>query len=1082
MSERRRSGDGKVLFGESPRAAPVSPGFGRAGALTGLLLIAAILGGFVWAAVSARVPPAEHPRLFGGSLVLEDQRPLTVIDLATGQVTIRLQGVYTDVGATGYGDVEAVTLRDGTLLLDRRTGTFNLLAKDDYLVDTAGPGVGLGSLAGSAGAFADGDSAYIVRYAPHSTVSLVDTSTVREGALLESQSARSAVRTERAVTPRGFTQLTGPIADSPGSAAVDGATGNLWVLVGSGDGCDIVQVHPLASAAQGLVAQTRASFPGSCARGAITTSRGEIGVARPGTLRLFDSRGPRGGHTLKLAGTAAATRFIPVTGGSSAIRFLARTPRGWYLVAVATPSGRQFRRSLGLLPLGAAPAAPVTSAGSIFTLDQAAQGQPTLWRINASTGSMSPVAGQPTYPARGPTEKARFDGAQVLAVGPRVVFNNPGSLLAVVVFTDGSRPPLVVDKSEAVTVSATGPADLGISAAPQPPGSQQTVPAPSKAVPAVQPVSQQVTCATTTQKPYAPQINSVTASSGSALVSWSYQLLDQTDCEPDSWSVKVTALSSPHQPDNPIQVVNGQSQLMFNGLRPATTYEVTVTAYINHQSTTSSPVTFTTAARGPDAPSSVTTTSDGKGDWVVSWTPCTAADCYVPADTWNLTGTACGTYYVGQPPTVQVPGTQTSVTIDADTLGLLGDSLSFSVQGSLASGLTGNPTSDGSCTQAWRPPDPSVITLDRSAAQAGQTVTVTLQVAEAVPPVEAFGSRSTEFVYSVAGTTVGPTSATTATVQGVAPGVPYTPSVVIYPTGHPDASIKVSGAPLTPTLRWPTDMSVTVQPSVDQSNPNQGTLALTFSNVPPGSMQARGTYTCGSTQGPAFSGPLSSGALQVTMDLIDFGGRCTVSAVISDTDPAPYGGTSSAPITAGFTIGTQPQYSFSSQVDPSCQNTLCAPEKIDVSYTGSEPATSGGDWVVKTQSSRSGSQTGGDPCASQDQLAGTDPFVQQPTQIVILPDLCLDPRKVDVSVQFTYLGTVSTVDAGTPSGSPGPPPTTTTTTTTTTPNTTAGATAAIRGANMRAGTGLSAMIVPVLLPIAGLARRSLNKKKTRTAG
>lgn len=1080
MSERRRSGDGRVLFGEPPRAAPETPGFGRAGALTGLLLVAAMLGGFTWAAVSASVPPAEHPRLFGGSLVLEDQRPLTVIDLATGQVTIRLQGVYTDVGATGYGEVEAVALRNGTLLLDRQTGTFNLLAKDDFLVDTAGPGVGLGSLAGSAGAFADGDRAYIVRYASHSTVSLVDTSTVREGALLESHSARAAGRTQQAVTPRGFTQLTGPIGDLPGSAAVDGDTGDLWVLVGSGNGCDIVQIHPLASAAQGLVASTRASFPGSCARAAITTGSGVVGVARPGTLRLFDSRGSGGGgHAVKLAGTAAASRFIPVTGGSSGIRFLARAPAGWYLVTVATPSGRQIRRPLGLLPVGAAPAAPVMSAGSIYTLDQAAQGQPTLWQINASTGSMSPVPGQPTYPARGPTEKARFDGAQVLAVGPRVVFNNPGSLLAVVVFTDGSRAPLVVDKSEAVTVSATGPADLGVSAVPQPPGSQQSVRVPSKAVPAVQPVSQQVTCATTTQKPYAPQINSVTASSGSALVSWSYQLLDQTDCEPDSWSVKVTALSSPHQPDNPVQVVNGQSQLTFNGLRPATTYEVTVTAYINNQSTTSSPVTFTTAARGPDAPSSVTTTSDGKGDWVVSWTPCTAADCYVPADTWNVTGTACGPYYVGQPPTVQVPGTQTSATIDADTLGLLGDSLSFSVQGALASGLTGNPTSDSSCTQAWRPPDPSVISLERSAAQTGQTVTVTLQVAESVSPVEAFGSRSTEFVYTVAGTTVGPTSATTATVQGVAPGVPYTPSVVIYPTGHPDATATVTGAPLTPTLRWPPDMSVTVQPSVDQSNPNQGTLALTFSNVPTGSMQARGTYTCGSTQGPTFSGPLTSGVLQVTMDLIDFGGRCTVSAVVSDTDPAPYGGTSSAPMTAGFTIGTQPQYSFSSQVDPSCQNSLCTPEKIDISYSGSEPATSGGDWVIKTQSSRSGSQAGSDPCASQDQLSGTDPFVQQPTQIVTLPDLCLDPRKVDVTVLFTYLGTVTTVDAGTPSGSPAPPPTTTTTTTT---STTAGAATPALGANVRTGTGLSAMIVPVLLPLAGLARRIFNRKKTRAAG
>ena len=71
---------------------------------------------------------------------------------------------------------------------------------------------------------------------------------------------------------------------------------------------------------------------------------------------------------------------------------------------------------------------------------------------------MIPVAGQPTYPAASAAEKASFQGAQVVVAGPRVVFNNPGSLLAVVVFTDGSHAPVIVDKRSAVVVSATGPA------------------------------------------------------------------------------------------------------------------------------------------------------------------------------------------------------------------------------------------------------------------------------------------------------------------------------------------------------------------------------------------------------------------------------------------------------------------------------------------------------------------------------------------------------------------------------------------------------------------------------------------------
>ena len=191
----------------------------------------------------------------------------------------------------------------------------------------------------------------------------------------------------------------------------------------------------------------------------------------------------------------------------------------------------------------------------------------------------------------------------------------------------------------------------------------------------------------------------------------------------------MTALSGSHQPAQPVQVVNGQTQLQFTGLRPATTYQVVVTAYINLQSTASTPVTFTTAARGPDPPTSVQTRADGHGDWVVSWTPCTAADCYVPADSWNVIGAACGSAFVGQPPVVEVPAGQTSVTISAATLGLLGDSLTFTVQGVLASGLTGNPTSDHGCTQAWRPAEPGRHHPERSGRPDPGTRTIT-----ATPP------------------------------------------------------------------------------------------------------------------------------------------------------------------------------------------------------------------------------------------------------------------------------------------------------------------------------------------------------------
>src|SRR5262249_7070186 len=156
-----------------------------------------------------------HPRIFGGSLVLEDQRQLTVIDVATGAVVDGLQSVHTEVGAAAEGDVQALPLSAGagTMLIDRTSGTFNLLGPDNYVLDGAGSGVGLGRLSGLSGAsgVAAGADAYIVRYAPHSTVSLVGAQTVLTGAKLEGTGPPGP--TAPSVTPLGFSALGGPVAN-----------------------------------------------------------------------------------------------------------------------------------------------------------------------------------------------------------------------------------------------------------------------------------------------------------------------------------------------------------------------------------------------------------------------------------------------------------------------------------------------------------------------------------------------------------------------------------------------------------------------------------------------------------------------------------------------------------------------------------------------------------------------------------------------------------------------------------------------------------------------------------------------------
>jgi hypothetical protein len=1008
-------------------------------------VIAVVLGGLIWSAAAGRTSKADRPGLFAGTLVLEDTRPLTVIDLATAKITIRLDGVAPQVGAMDDSDIQTVPVNGGTMLVDRKTGTFNFLEKDNYVLDANGPGVGLGSLPGLAGAkgLASGSDAYIIRSAPQSTVSLVSQATVAAAAKLESAPgtngnapAKGAVTAApaEAVTPRGFSALPGSVSLDSGSATVAGP--DLWVLENTGTGCVVNQLHPVPSGHNGLVSTNRITESGDCSRDSLETAGGVVGLMTPGQARLFLP--PVGGKaskvlTVPLPVTAQDSKFVPITNPAGQLQYLAKGDGGWSLIDVG-PTGRvsgPYR--LNQFSVNANPTSPAYSNGFLYALDQSQAVQPNLWAIDADSGSMAPIPGITTYPAQSKTEQAPFVGAQVIAVGPRVVFNNPQSLDAVVVFTDGTRLPQVIDKSRAVVVSATGPADLNTtSGSGSSNGSRRSIAPNSRTATAVQPISQQVTCANTTQKPYSPQINSITPSSGSALVAWSYQLLDQTDCEPDSWSVTMTALTGSHQPADPTQVENGQNQYDFAGLRPATTYRAVVTAYINAQSTASAPVTFTTSPRGPDAPTVVHTTADANGDWVVSWTPCDEAthpNCQVPADNWTVSGAACGSSFVGQPPSIQVPASQTSATISSDQLGLLGDSLSFGVEGSLVSGLSGNPASDGSCTQAWRAPNASAIHLAASGAAVGSTITATLAVTP-TRSTEVYGSQTTEFIYRAGGITVGPTTQTSATIAGLAPGVAYTPTVTVYPAGHPAAQVTVTGNSFSQNVSWPT-VGVAINPSVGPANPNIGSIVISFPGAPTAQLsESGGSIQCGGPGGATLGVPplaLVNNSVTVSnFDLDGMGGNCTVQGVTltDNSSPNPYGTPDSLPPT-GFEIGQQPSYTFAAAASTHCQGQNCTVEVSYVPCTAGQPgclpgpAPEAGDtWQVTMTG-------GGASCAGS---WGPSAIPGFPVTFPV-PDSC-DPSTMNVTVSYRYLGASKQVPVGAPSGSF---PTTTTAPTTTLP-------------------------------------------------
>ncbi len=1091
-----------------------APPLGRGGVLFAFGTVVALLGGLLWSVLGTSPLAARRLSVFGGSLVLSDVRPLSVIDVTTATVEVRLEGVDSLVGAPDYAAVQPVGVTGGTVLVNKLTGSFNFLGADDYVTDPHAPGVGLGPLSQATGAagIAAGSDAYIIRSAPTSTVSLVGSQTVAAAAAVESKVATPNAR----VSPLGFATLSGRAVLSSSARAVQGA--DLWQLATSGGECRVYELLPGGSASEGIAVHLRATFHDQGCRGmSVESAANFVGVASPGWLVVLDpspqpvidvsgagepgfgaptKAAPAFGAEPVVSGQAprliptsftnTATSTVAVTGAHGEVWFLAGDGSGWVLYGVSRSGALDGPKPLRSLRAGADPASPVLSAGYIYTMDRSQIGRPTLWMIGTSDAAMSPVAGTDGYPLySGAEAKNTFTYAEVLGDGTRVVFNNPQNLEAVVVFTDGSRSPAEVDKADAVTVSAQGPAVLAATPSPAPsrpkpkagqssasskhttkpevlnPVTTTTVPAPRPAplpLPVVNPLSAKVVCATTFQQPHVPEITGVSPSSQAVVVSWSYQLLQETDCEPQTWSVQVKALGGSPQPDPSQQRVTGEQRYLFSGLRPATSYLVSVTAYINTLSTQSNSVEFTTPARGPDAPVQVSTTSDSSGDWIVSWVPCTEADnpiCVVPASDWTVIASACGGTVVSSPPSVDVPGTVDSVTIPGRQLGLLGDAFSFSVQGSLASGLAGMSTSDASCTRSWATPVASDITLGSAGSIVGSTLTAQLQVNVTGDPTAALGTSSgqAEFVYEVGGDTVGPTIATVASVPGLSPGQTYVATVTEYPQGHPGSSVTISGTPFQVNVPWPSDLvSGTVVQATVNSNPNQGQLSVNFpADLPKGPLDATAVVlSCSNTSINEPSTALSQGRVQFDVDLVDLGGRCTISFDLQDTaTPDPFG-VASPMLSAAFAIGAQPTYSFAVTLAAGCLSAgSCGPStgsawRLVVASNGTVPSA-GGDWLISTSSS--GSSSGGptpsgvspravtppspanDPCATSQGL-------QTPTfpVTITLPSTCESVKGVTAIVSYRYLGRQVQVDAGSPTNLPaqGPPSTTTTTTSTST--------------------------------------------------
>ena len=120
-----------------------------------------------------------------------------------------------------------------------------------------------------------------------------------------------------------------------------------------------------------------------------------------------------------------------------------------------------------------------------------------LVRITAQ-GRAADVPGAPAYPlARQGSRVIEAGGLRRrlrrAPAGPRVIYNSPTHLDALVLFTDGSHAPLTIEKSSAVAVSAAGGADA-LTRSRVDAAAPRTTPTPAAQPKAQNPVNNKIDC------------------------------------------------------------------------------------------------------------------------------------------------------------------------------------------------------------------------------------------------------------------------------------------------------------------------------------------------------------------------------------------------------------------------------------------------------------------------------------------------------------------------------------------------------------------------------------------------------------
>jgi hypothetical protein len=909
----------------APAAAGRTPSRTQAIALlSGLAVVAAGV-----AIVSFVVKPstARSFDLLYGSVYIDDNTSPVAIDLASGKPSVRLANAFTAVAAKSAADVSVYPLAGGnTLMLDPSTGEFNMVDSTGFVVKAADGGVTLpkSTASSTSTAVASGSSAYILRTASTGTsVYLVGAATVS-----------SAVGVHSGAKARAYATLDQRLSGDPVPAA--NADGNLWLLTAAaGDIRRITElsVPPGSNAGVTLTATAHGTVSGPAAVGSATVNADGTGgdvaaVASAGSVRVFGTSGSSDVPVNDLVGTTDT--ILSATNAQGVLVFLYHTSAGWSRVTVPTSGdGPATTSTLSGIPRDAGLARPAQSQDSTYTMETGGNG--ALWQIK-SGGQSGLVEGEPAYPLkRG--ERPQFADAQVVASGARVIFNSRANLQAAVVFSDDSHAPRTIDKHSAVQLDPTGATALADAHATGKTDHGKPSQKPTKTRRPTQTINDKINCKTTKQVPHIPTLIAGDRASRSIELTWVYPVLDPSDCIPSTYVVGIKVLTSdaPTPPSGQV-TVQGQNGVTLTKLFPATTYELTVTAYINQQQSTSPPIRVTTGPEGPAAPTGVKATTDSSGNWTVSWNSCGGIQqACVPSTTWYVIPHFCdGRGLSNVPERLTVPGDPTVHSFARTYPGsdaLLGRALCFQVQGVSPEGTVGTTSDSTAPAYSWGLPNAGALTINASQpadTALGATATTTVNLDLGANPVRAVGGVGATITFRLTGpngtqtkpvTWDGRSSRESVSFTGIQAGQQYTAQASVAPPNHPGSAVTTRPVTVVTRAQWPAI-------SADASCPSSGgavtlSCTLTVQLSGPSSAQAGGEtfdlldsgVVCGNTGFPLNRSGFDPAHDPITqsVDLLQFNGSCTVTIRLVESaggsGPKVFGGTTSPVITRTVDLG-----------------------------------------------------------------------------------------------------------------------------------------------------------------------------------